>query len=1209
MFKTLIFLFVLLPLGCFAQFTISGRVLNQADTKPVANASVFLSNSSVGNKTAYNGTFSLSDAKPGKYELIVSIIGFETYSQFITVNNSNVTLPDITIFPKTISLKEVSIKPVIDPNRERNFELFKEEFLGTSELAKECKIVNPDMLDLAYDETTSTLTASSADFLEIKNAGLGYKIKYLLKNFKLDNKDKGFETVHYEGFVLFEELKGVPSQQRRWRKSREEVYENSPMHFLRSALGNRIEEEGFRVQQVSIYTNPNRPPDSLIEAKIRRYKELKSGTDKDSLSFWVKKSKLPKTFQKLMPYPLNKQDLIQTTDQPGQYSLGCDYDWLYVAYNKDHHFHINDQFKYLYNAGNTENTLIGFNSPEAFFNINGVISNPYSLMYYGVWGRNRVAGLLPIDYQVPDNMSLVIENNFIKKLTNKLDTFSSTHITEKAYLHFDKPYYAAGDTIYFKAYVTLGERHELSNLSGVLHVDLINTKNNIDQSIKLQLDRGVAWGDFALPDSLPKGNYRVRAYTQWMRSAGDDVFFDKAVEIASIKNTPVSESIVRQTGQIPKSKADIQFFPEGGNMTTGIRSKIAFKAIGANGLGVNVKGVIVDNTEKAITTFSATHLGMGYFYLTPEEGKTYKARLTYANGTENVIDLPQPEAKGIVLFINNDSIPKATVRIAANNAYYLENRGKDYTLVIYSGGIATTVTCRLDSPSITMDILKRRLHTGIATITLFSPNAEPLAERLLFVQNYDQLNIGVNTNKSSYTKREKVKIELNVKNRADESSRGHFSVSVTDESKVPVDEYTENTIISNILLTSDLKGYVEQPNYYFTDTSTSARNNLDVLMLTQGYRRFTWRQVLDNSYPPIAYQAEKALEINGMVKNLSNKPIDKGTITLVPTKGGPLLSAVSDDNGMFHFSNLIFADTTHFVLSAINKDGQNSTKITYFADKPVPVTTADQLQNTQVVSDTAMAVYLENTKKDRNELINYGRGKGIMLKQVNIRDKKLDDQYKTQSLAGAGFADQVMHADEIERVQGRLFTSLNGRLRGISFLREPGGQIVPFLTINLANPRFNGLPPQMLVVIDGVENGDYLGLQAADVETVEVLKNASASMYGIEAGGGVLIITTKQGGGLQAKDIVSIGVLPIAPRGFYKAREFYSPKYDNTDLAAKKRDFRSTIYWKPELVTDKDGNASFEYYNADGSGTYRVVIEGIDDKGNLGRQVYRYKVE
>jgi TonB-dependent SusC/RagA subfamily outer membrane receptor len=801
------------------------------------------------------------------------------------------------------------------------------------------------------------------------------------------------------------------------------------------------------------------------------------------------------------------------------------------------------------------------------------------------------------------------QNNSENAVASQLKKYLVNRPAEKAYLHFDKPYYAAGDTIYFKAYVTLGEKHEPSKLSGVLHVDLINAKNKIDQSIKLQLQDGVAWGDFTLPDSLPAGNYRVRAYTQWMRNEGEDAFFYQTIPIASIANNKIPESIVRQPAQIPNNKADIQFFPEGGSLTTGIRSKVAFKAIGNNGLGIDVKGTITDNENKEIAAFTSERLGMGYFHLTPLGGKTYQAKLIFADGTQNTIDLPKPETKGIVLTINNDSIPKASVTIAVNKAYYIENRNKDYSLLIYSGGIATTVPCKLDSTVITMDILKRRLHTGIATVTLFSPIGEPLCERLLFVQNYDQLNLDVKSDKVAYGKREKVSIKLNALDRAGIPSAGHFSVSVSDESKVPVDENNENTILTSLLLTSDLKGYVEQPNYYFIDTSEAARKNLDLVMLTHGYRRFEWRKVLNSEYLPIAYSPEKGLEISGQVKNLFGKPVAKGTITLLPSKGGPLVSSIADDKGLFRFSNLVFYDTTRFVLSAVNAKGKNSTKLAWFGDKPEPFIIPDR-QNDINIQDRAMTAYLDNTKKERNEWINYGRGKGIMLKEVKIRDVKLDDKYRTQSLAGAGHADQVMHADEIEKIGGMLTTSLNGRLRGVVFLGQPGSQI-PVLTVGGMSGMGDNSIPGMLLIVDGsqmpIENINYFS--SNDVETVELLKYASTAIYGMDGGGGVIIITTKQGGGRNIKDIASIGILPIAPVGFYKAREFYSPKYETPDLYARRLDLRSTIYWQPEIQTDKNGSASFDYYSADGTGTYKMVVEGIDGNGNLGRRVYRYKVK
>jgi hypothetical protein len=1188
MFRILVIFTFVLPIECFAQWTISGRVTDHSDKKPVANASVFLSNATVGNKTANNGTFILSNAKPGKYELIVSIVGFETYRQTITVSNSNISLADILISSKAIALKEVSIKFKTDPDREKYYNLFKDEFLGTSEIAKECKILNPKILDLDYDDVTNTLTASSYDFLEIENDALGYKIKYLLTDFSFQNKDINEKKIYYKGPVLFEELKGTSVQKQRWKERREEVYENSPMHFLRSALSNRIDEEGFRVQQLAIYANPERPSDSLIDARIKFYKDSKSrnAEQRDSLSYWIKKSKLPKIFKTLMPFSLNKQDIIKATDQPGQYVLGCDNDGLLVAYNKNHHFYIYDKLNYLYNPGNTDNTLVLFNLPYAFLYNNGVLSDPYSVMYYGVWGRNRVAELLPIDYETPRQAEMPIDSKG-GNITTKLNAFLTEYVTEKAYLHFDKPYYAAGDTIYFKAYVTLGEKHELSNLSGVLHVDLINTQSKIDQSIKLQLINGVAWGDFALPDSLPKGNYRVRAYTNWMRNDGETAFFDQTIPVGSFRNTPVPENAIKQ--QQPLNKADIQFFPEGGSLVTGIRSKIAFKAIGTNGLGINVKVVVVDNENKEVTTFASTHLGMGYFYLDPQEGKTYKAKLTYADGSQSTFDLPKPEARGITLSVNNDSIGKASVKIEANKTCFEENKNKDYNLIIYSGGIVTTVNCKLDSTVITLDIIKRRLHTGIATVTLFSPTGEPLCERLLFIQNYNQLNLNLSSGKTSYLKREKVNIRLNAKDRADDPASGHFSVSVIDENKVPVDENKENTILTNLLLTSDLKGYVEQPNYYFNNIIDKTNSDLDLVMLTHGYRRFEWKQLLDNKSNKLAYQPENGIEINGVAKNILGVPLVKGTVSLISPRG-PVWSQNTDDKGNFRFSGLLFTDTVEFVLQAVNAKGKNTTQLSYNQEKPEPASYKN-IQMAQQDINQSIQPYMENSEKQQEQFNKLGLGKGRQLKEVQIKARKVDPP---KIRTGYGVADQVIHGDQI-LYGGLLAVRLMGLLHHIHFIQH-GNRFIPVLN------RW-GAGAMTIIWNDQVMSSDFdiSSINTGSIESVEAITNATAG-----PNGALLIYTTF---GQQAKDMVSTGILPITVRGFYKAREFYAPKYEGSNLTSKLSDLRSTIYWKPELITDNNGNASFEYYNADGAGTYRVVIEGIDENGNIGRQVYRYKVE
>ncbi|HEX3384787.1 MAG TPA: TonB-dependent receptor plug domain-containing protein [Mucilaginibacter sp.] len=779
-------------------------------------------------------------------------------------------------------------------------------------------------------------------------------------------------------------------------------------------------------------------------------------------------------------------------------------------------------------------------------------------------------------------------------LLNKLKAFNQTRPVEKAYLHFDKPYYAAGDTIYFKAYTTMGERHVPSRIGGILHVDLINTKNKVDQSIKLQSADGVSWGDFALPDSLPKGNYRVRAWTEWMRNDPGS-FFEKVIPVGTLQNGKMVE------GKAANGKPDVQFFPEGGALVANIKSRIAFKAIGPTGLGTAVKGVVTDNELKEIVSFTSAHLGMGSFELTPEPGKTYQAKLTFANGTTQALPLPAADGQGIALSVNNDSIPVAKARITATSDYLAANKGKIFTLLINSGGVATTASCTLDSTATVLYVLKRKLFTGIASIILFSPNNEPLCERLIFVQNYDQLSLNVNTDKAQYATREKVTLKLNAKTRSDSAATGHFYIAVTDESKVPEDENNETTILTDLLLTSDLKGYIEQPNYYFNHINDTTGKNLDLVMLTHGYRRFEWKEILNNSQP-VAYRPESDLSISGTVKTVLGKPVAKGTVSLITQMGGPVLSQVTDEKGNFRFSNLLFGDTAKFILQAATSKGRISTVITYNKQQDEPRVTP-QLQSSEDTS-RHMLTYLQNHKEQWDQYAKYGLPNGKLLKEVKIKAViHKDENYPSSSLLGPGHADQVLHADEIEKFGGQLASNLDGRLVGIRFQNpQSGNGGRAFLVGYTTGP--------MLVILDGVNMGGMaLNLiNPSTIETIEVMRFGSASIYGMNAGNGVIIITTKRGKGLQAKDIASTGVLPITVMGFYKARQFYAPKYEHPNDNLNHKDLRSTIYWQPELTTDKDGNASLSFYNADGTGNYRVIIEGMDGKGNIGRTVYTYKV-
>jgi len=422
----------------------------------------------------------------------------------------------------------------------------------------------------------------------------------------------------------------------------------------------------------------------------------------------------------------------------------------------------------------------------------------------------------------------------VKTLAAKLGSYTAAHPVEKAYLQFDKAFYAAGDTIYFKAYITIGPEHKLSALSGILHVDLISPSDNIARSIKLPLTAGLARGDFALADTLAAGNYRIRAYTRWMRNTGEDCFFERTIPVGAI-TAPVR---IAESGNFkqdkknrpPLQKTDVQFLPEGGSLVNGNYTTIAFKAIGPDGLGKAVKGIVTDESGNQVCRFASAHLGMGAFSLVPQSGEVYKAEVTFADSTRATFELPKASDSGYTMSVNDTGADTIRIRVTAARGGTVRR----LSLTARSGGIVYyTAENESDKRFFTAVIPKNKFPTGIVQFTLFSAQGEPLNERLVFVNRHDELKLNLNAAKQSHGPREKVEMSLEANNKDHQPVSGSFSVAVTDETKVPEDEDNENTILSDLLLTSDLKGYVEQPGYYFSHEDGKTRAALDLLMLTQ----------------------------------------------------------------------------------------------------------------------------------------------------------------------------------------------------------------------------------------------------------------------------------------------------------------------------------------------------------------------------------------
>ncbi|TSD63820.1 TonB-dependent receptor [Inquilinus sp. KBS0705] len=787
----------------------------------------------------------------------------------------------------------------------------------------------------------------------------------------------------------------------------------------------------------------------------------------------------------------------------------------------------------------------------------------------------------------------------IEKITRQLTNWATQKPVEKVYLQLDKPYYAAGDDIWFKAYVTHGSNNQLAPDSGVLNVELIDAKDAIKQRLKLAVKNGVANGDFALPDTLQQGNYRIRAYTNYMRNAGSEYFFDKTLSIINAirGNGAIANNVAGAANAVSAAqKADVQFFPEGGSLVNGVPTKIAFKAVAPNGLGLDFTGIVTDSKGLQVASFASTHLGMGVFNFTPVTGNTYQARITLPDGSSSTVVLPNASDKGYVLNISTDA-QNILVKIAADRLTTNEDANRQVVLVAQSGGkIYYTAKTKLG----TVSIPKAKFPAGIMQFTLFTAGGKPLNERLVFARDADVLNLTITTDQQTYAPRQRVKIGLDAKSNNGSAVAGNFSVAVIDETKVPVNEANENNILAGLLLSSDIKGYIEQPAYYFNNASDKTRADLDVLMLTQGYHRFEWRDVLNDKIAADAYEPENALTVMGTVSTPSGKPVPNGKVKLINFDDiNYSYETVTDADGKFAFGNLSFADSVRFIVQATN--AKNKRDVVINLDSIAPANTAANKNRAdfEITTADAPAEYAQSSKALYSEQLRYGVGNHVLsLREVIIREKKQALKYSS-NLNGAGNADQVLLARDLRNMACiYLSDCLQGRLVGVIFRNG-----VPYSTRSFR---------PMQVIIDGVyvESSYLNNINFYDVQAIEVLRGiGTAAIYGGRASNGVIIVTTKRGGENEYDGpITGRGIKAYYPKGYLKARAFYSPQYDKSGVNKQLADLRTTIYWNPNVITRDDGKASFEYFNAGSPGTYRVVVEGIDANGNPGRKVFRYQV-
>jgi len=846
-------------------------------------------------------------------------------------------------------------------------------------------------------------------------------------------------------------------------------------------------------------------------------------------------------------------------------------------------------------------------------------------------------------------------------LLKKLEEFTKKYPTEKVHLHLDKPYYAIGDDIWFKAYVTDSKTAEPTSQSKVLYVELIDENDSLKNQLILPMRNGISWGDFKLSDTINEGNYRIRAYTQWMRNAGPDFFFDKTIKIGnswankvfmkvsheklntSIRffdkdskpyanatvnyvvelgpdedrrakvitnaNGEISIPIVNRKPELYTSgkiiatlllsnkqtvtkiipikatstDTDVQFFPEGGNLVQDLPSKIAIKSTNAEGKGEDVSGVIIDNLGTEITTFETSYLGMGSFSLNPMQGKTYQAKVKFKSGTEKLIQLPKIESSGYVLSVNNSDTTKLDVKVLISED--LVGKGSLQLLAQQNGTVYFSVQIPTAKNFASISLPKTDFLSGLYTLTLFNAEQLPVAERLIFIDSHlDKIKIVSPPLKENFGKRELMNLDFFASNQ-DQPTSGTFSVAVTNTAAIAPDLENETHIFTSLLLKSDLKGYIEKPNYYFMANDVKTRAHLDHLLLTQGWRKIDWKAIHNEQLAISKFKAEKGIQINGTVNTYGGKPLANAKVSLFTSSIGILaLDTLTDANGRFSFDNLEFLDSAKFVINAVNENGkQNNVELKLDIVPGLRITNNPNRADIEINVNEQLKDYLKNSEDYFLEQTK----QGMLTRTIQLNNVNIIGQRK-KSIKQTSRADFVFTSDD---------------LKNVSSLRS-------FLEVRLRTLAASNMGAKPAFIVDGVFiqdfNPDILIPDA--IEAIEILKSPNnLTRYGSWGANGVVVVTTKSGGHQLDKATIVQNPINYNARGFSAIREFYSPRYDTKPDA--KPDLRTTVYWNPSIVSNAEGKFKLDYFNTDEPGLYRVVIEGIDLSGNLARKTFTYKVK
>lgn len=802
-------------------------------------------------------------------------------------------------------------------------------------------------------------------------------------------------------------------------------------------------------------------------------------------------------------------------------------------------------------------------------------------------------------------LSIIVDTSAQTTYKAALQNYRKQFLPEKVFVHTDKDVYAAGETIWGAVYLVDGQTHKPNAFSTTIHIELVNEKQETLRALKIFLIEGQAAMSLDLPKEMVVGNYQLRAYTNYQQNSGAATLFRKTIAIVNgIQPLPkdlVSKETRLTSTKLATSNVQLQFFPEGGDCVVGLPCKTALIAQDPAGNPLAVSGQIFDKTNKVITFFETNAKGMGQFSYIPKPNQEYIAK---CKGKETSLLLPTALNKGYILNVQQrgDSV---SLLVNTNLAGGL----KKATIIVHHRGLPfIEAPLNLSETKTVIPIQKKDLLPGVYVATLFDTKANPVAERLFFIApSKEATTINIDLPPTTIQPQQELAIALYNKIdtglAADSLLASNFSLSV-----IPTiaNISSAEDIRTWLLLNSDLDIPIPDAREILFSLRASASHYLiDQFLLTRGWRRFYWKEILVDKFGDPAYSLEQGLSVQGqLIKAGTENTPQRGKVFLSQMEHDIHEEVLTDAKGNFSFGPYVLYDTSTFILQGRFKKSKKkkAAKSITFEDNPnvdffMPIRSQPQLPINPIKNSTSLTEALKKYENLSEEIATNSRNYESLsfdFDAIDITAERITQKQKQRKERSFLYNGQPSYRMVLDEVPGA-----TEEYRVIDLLlRLPGVRVVGNQIYVVGGPTSFVADTDPLFVLDGmpVDRESALSLVVRNIEFVDILRGPDATIYGSRGGNGVILIYTRKRLDWEQNTTPPPGLLRTELVGYHLAKEF-AVIHTRRPNFTYQPDVRTTLHWNPSLFLSNKEPRKETFTTSDKKGSYIIVAQGLRKNG------------